>query len=131
MRCAQLQLINFWQDLSQDLARQRFYIPVTVLAQHQLPPTCDLREVEPTTAQAVVAQLVAHATQTMHSGLGVVHAIPGRASWELALVVAGGLRILQRIKATGFKSAQIRPKLTAFDWLAVAYEALRIKLRRP
>ena len=126
--CTALQLINFWQDLSQDLARQRFYVPVSVLAQHQLSPTCDLREVETTQAQAVVAQLVAHAKQTMHSGLGVVHAVPGRAGWELALVVAGGLRILQRIEASGFQSAHIRPKLTASDWMAVAYQALRIKL---
>lgn len=126
--CTALQLINFWQDLSQDLARHRFYIPVTVLAQHQLPPTCDLRDIAPTTAQAVVAQLVAHATHTMHSGIGVVHAVPGRAGWELAMVVAGGLRILHRIKASGFKSTHIRPKLTAGDWLAVAVKALCIKL---
>lgn len=128
--CTALQLINFWQDLSQDLARLRFYIPVSVLTQHQLPPTCDLREVAPKKAQVVVAQLVAHAKQTMQSGLGVVHAVPGRASWELALIAAGGLRILQRIEASGFNSAHIRPKLTATDWLAVAYKATGIKLNR-
>ena len=128
--CTALQLINFWQDLSQDLARQRYYIPVSVLTQYKLAPTCDLRDVPKPQAQAVVAQLVAHAADTMQQGIGVVHAVPGRAGWELALVVAGGLRILKRIEHSGFQSAHHRPKLGKRDWIAVAFDAVRTKLSR-
>jgi squalene synthase HpnC len=34
--CTALQLINFWQDLSQDLPRQRHYLPDADLARHGL-----------------------------------------------------------------------------------------------
>lgn len=126
--CTGLQLVNFWQDLSQDLDRQRFYIPATVLAQHQLPPTCDLRQIAKPKARAVVKQLVGHAKQTMNSGMNVVHAVPGRAGWELAMIVAGGLRILQLIERSGYDSAHTRIKLSRTDWFAVAWHAVRIKL---
>jgi hydroxysqualene synthase len=129
--CTALQLINFWQDLSQDLARGRYYIPVSVLAQHQLPPHCDLRNLPQAQSCAVVAGLVQHARALMAQGLPVIHAVPGLAGWELAGVVAGGLRVLHRIEHTGYKTAHIRPKLGRLDWLAVAWHAVRLKLSRP
>ena len=129
--CTALQLINFWQDLSQDLARGRYYIPVSVLAQHHLPPHCDLRALPQAQSCAVVASLVQHARALMAQGTPVIHAVPGLAGWELAGVVAGGLRVLHRIEHTGYKAAHIRPKLGKLDWLAVAWHAARLKLSRP
>ncbi|MDP4608005.1 MAG: squalene synthase HpnC [Burkholderiaceae bacterium] len=129
--CTALQLINFWQDLSQDLARGRYYIPVSVLAQHHLPPHCDLRALPQAQSCAVVASLVQHARALMAQGTPVIHAVPGLAGWELAGVVAGGLRVLHRIEHTGYRAAHIRPKLGKLDWLAVAWHAVRLKLSRP
>ena len=126
--CTALQLINFWQDLTQDLSRGRFYIPASVLAQHQLPPLTDVRHISPDQAAAVVGALVVHARGLMHQGVGIVHRVPGRAGWELAVVVTAGLRLLQRIENTGFQSARIRVKLNKWDALVVAYQAVRLKL---
>jgi phytoene/squalene synthetase len=44
-----------------------------------------------------------------------VHRVPGRAGWELRLVVQGGLRILDRIAALDYATLQRRPNLRARD----------------
>jgi len=72
--------------------------------------------------------LVAHARGVMKQGIGIVHRVPGRAGWELAVVVTGGLRLLQLIENSGFQSARVRIKLNKWDALVVAYQAVRLKL---
>ena len=49
----------------------------------------------------------------MRAGAPLVQQVPGRAGWELRLVVQGGLRILDRIEAIGFDSFRVRPRLGA------------------
>ena len=50
--------------------------------------------------------------------------IPGRAGWELRLVVQGGLRILDKIEALQFATWRVRPKLTAWDAVVMLWRAL-------
>ena len=45
----------------------------------------------------------------MVEGAPLVHRIPGRAGWELRLVVQGGLRVLDRMAAIGFDTLGTRP----------------------
>jgi hypothetical protein len=59
-----------------------------------------------------------------------VHAIPGRAGWELRLVVQGGLRILQRVEEQGFDTLQRRPTLHWHDALPLAWQALKMRPQR-
>ena len=123
--CSALQLINFWQDLSVDLPRQRYYLPADDCARH------NLRETDPNLAAhphtpALVADQVAWARALMHEGLPLPKRIKGRAGWELRLVVQGGLRVLDRIEAMHFNSAALRPKLGVRDWLVVGWRALRM-----
>jgi hypothetical protein len=65
----------------------------------------------------------------MMQGAPLVHAIPGRAGWELRLVVQGGLRILDKIEAMGFATLHRRPHLTALDAAPVSWRALRMTRR--
>jgi hypothetical protein len=50
--------------------------------------------------------------------------IGGQAGLELRLVMAGGVRILDKIAAQGYNSAQQRPSLTARDAPALLRLAL-------
>jgi hydroxysqualene synthase len=52
--------------------------------------------------------------------------VPGRAGWELRLVVQGGLRILDKIAARGFDSLVRRPRLNAWDGVVMLARALRM-----
>jgi hypothetical protein len=51
----------------------------------------------------------------MLEGAPLVHRVPGRAGWELRLVVQGGLRILDKIEALGHNTLQHRPTVGAID----------------
>jgi hydroxysqualene synthase len=97
--CSALQLINFWQDLSEDVPRGR----------HYLPENADLQE-EMAFAKALMLQ-----------GAPLVHRVPGRAGWELRLVVQGGLRILEKSQAMDTRLH--RPQIKATDLMLMAWRA--------
>jgi hypothetical protein len=62
----------------------------------------------------------------MEAGAPIVHRVPGRAGWELRLVVQGGLRVLDRIEAMGFNTFAARPTLRAADLPAMLWRSLRM-----
>jgi squalene synthase HpnC len=99
--CSALQLINFWQDLSEDIPRGRFYVP---------------QDLEKKWAPSLlVQQLCEHARELMMSGAPLVHQVPGRAGLELRGVVQGGLRVLEKVQKLGPEAFQKRPTLNAWD----------------
>jgi len=116
--CTALQLANFWQDLGVDTRRGRQYIPASDRARH----TDDSR--------AQVADMVAWTRELMRAGAPLVHAVPGRAGWELRLVVQGGLRILDKIEALGFDTMHTRPRLSALDAPLLLWRALWMRPAR-
>lgn len=60
----------------------------------------------------------------MQNGAALVHQVPGRAGWELRLVVQGGLRILDKIKALQFATLSTRPTLKWWDAPSMLWRAL-------
>ena len=98
--CSSLQLINFWQDLSEDLPRGRLYLP----------------------DGADLSAELAYARALMQQGTPLVHRVPGRAGWELRLVVQGGLRILDKIERTD--PWRERTTLVWHDWAIMLWRAL-------
>jgi len=127
--CSALQLANFWQDLSVDLPRGRCYVPHDDLARHGLGPA-DLRPGADTPAtRGLVRELVAWARALMLEGAPLVHRLPGRAGWELRLVVQGGLAILEKIDRMEHAALSNRPTLGARDAPRLLWRALA--MRRP
>jgi phytoene/squalene synthetase len=57
------------------------------------------------------------------SGRPLPRALPLRLAIELRAVMAGGLRILDRIDAVDGDIFRRRPQLRTRDWIAVAYRA--------
>ena len=98
--CTALQLINLWQDLSVDTPRARWYLPLN----------------------ADLTSEVAFARQLMMQGAALVHQVPGRAGWELRLVVQGGLRILDKIESTDTRLQ--RPRLHAMDIVTMLWRSI-------
>ena len=60
-----------------------------------------------------------------------MHRLPGRAGWELRLVVQGGLRILDKIEALGCDSFSQRPTIGKADAPLLAWRALRMRRQSP
>ncbi len=113
--CSALQLINFWQDLSRDIPRGRHYLSDADCARHGVTRT-QLLALQPTPPiLALIAEQMRWARDLMQQGAPLVHRVPGRAGWELRLVVQGGLRILDKIEALGCNTLQQRPTVGAAD----------------
>ena len=64
---------------------------------------------------ALVAEQLQIARATMLAGAGLAKRVPGRAGWELRLVVQGGLRILDKVDALHGHSLCQRPRIRAWD----------------
>lgn len=126
--CSALQLINFWQDLGVDLARQRHYLPEDLCRQFGVDPQrlLALPATEQAQAQALVAELCRQARALMLAGAPLVHRLPGRSGWELRLVVQGGLRILDRLAAGQHRPWRQRPKLSGLDLPRLLWRAWRM-----
>lgn len=122
--CTALQLINLWQDLSVDLPRGRVYLPLEDCRRHGIAPE-QLQTRDDDAARALVADLVRWSAGLMARGVELPRRVPGRAGWELRLVMQGGWRVLQRIARLGFRSYLHRPTLSIADLPLLLARALR------
>ena len=62
----------------------------------------------------------------MQNGARLAKNVPGRAGWELRLVVQGGLRILDKIESLKFTTLVTRPKISIWDMPVMLLRALRM-----
>ncbi len=122
--CTALQLINFWQDLSQDLPRGRFYLSDECCTAHGVSRSTLVALESTSNTIHLIAEKHHQCWTMMQNGAQIVHHIPGRAGWELRLVVQGGLAILRKIEAHGFNTLTHRPKLRPLDAPAMLWRAL-------
>lgn len=125
--CSALQLINFWQDFSRDGPRGRLYVPQSDLDAHGVSADDILACRDSPAARALIQALCHWARALMQQGAPLALRLPGRAGWELRLVVQGGLAILAKIEGMHFASLLNRPRLTAWDAPALVWRALRMQ----
>jgi len=122
--CTALQLINFWQDLGQDIARGRIYLPADAWARHGVDEAQLLALRHNPNTINLIAGHAHQASAMMLKGSKLVRKLPGRGGWELRLVVQGGLRILDKIEALNFDTLRQRPKLGPWDVAVMSWRAL-------
>lgn len=128
--CSSLQLINFCQDVAIDLAKGRVYLPRDSLVRfgyaspESLPVVCDQR------FRALMSFETARARAMLVAGAPLALRLPGRIGWELSLVVQGGLRILEKIKDSGYDVFEKRPVLSRSDWCLMLWRAVGTRLTR-
>jgi hydroxysqualene synthase len=130
--CTALQLINFWQDLSKDVPRQRFYLPRDLMA------TCKVsrKQVIAYKDKSNTMELIAACADIAKASMAKGYALPARiqlqqggfsgwrAALELRCVIQGGLRILNKIKALNYRTLDERPKLGKWDMVVVLWRAM-------
>ncbi len=129
--CSALQLINHWQDVAIDAAKGangRIYLPQDDMARFgvsdgdllqrraDLPPDAGLT--------ALLRFQVERARALMLSGASLGWDLPGRLGLEIRAIVAGGLRILDKIEAVDYDVFNRRPVLRPLDWPPILWSAL-------
>jgi hydroxysqualene synthase len=124
--CSALQLINFWQDLSVDGPRGRCYVPHADALNHRVAPQELAGAADSRRSRVLVAALCAWARALMLQGAPLALRVPGRAGWELRLVVQGGLRILEKIALMDHGALSHRPTLQATDLPLLLWRAWRM-----
>jgi squalene synthase HpnC len=124
--CTALQLINFWQDVAIDWAKDRIYLPLDDLERFRVTPEQIARAECDDRWRALMRFEVERARALMLDGAALPRRLPGRIGLELRLVVQGGLRILEAIERADYDVFRHRPQLRWPDWLAIIWRALRM-----
>jgi len=131
--CSALQLINHWQDVGIDAAKGakgRIYLPQEDLARFGVGDNDILHSADtPGTParngfRALMQFQVERARALMLSGAPLGWDLPGRIGLEIRAIVAGGLRILDKIEAVDYDVFNRRPMLQAFDWPLILWHSL-------
>jgi squalene synthase HpnC len=124
--CTALQLINFWQDVSRDVPRARWYTTVQAMELFGVHDDDLQADSHSDNATQLIAAYAHSARASMLQGASLACRIPGRAGWELRLVVQGGLRILDKIETLNFATWRTRPKLRLTDYGVMLWRAWRM-----
>ena len=129
--CTGLQLTNFWQDIAVDWRKDRVYLPQEDLDRFGVPLTQIAAGRSDDRWRALLAFETARARALLVSGRPLTRALPWRLGLELSAVIAGGVRILDRIDGVRGDVFAHRPQLAARDWCVVAFHALLPSRVRP
>ena len=129
--CTALQLANFWQDLSIDRPRGRHYLPESDCRRHGVVIEGGSLEPHGASAHALLGDVIQWARGLMLNGAPLVHTLPGRAGWELRLVVQGGLRILEKLETPDRSPLLHRPTAGWADAPLLLWRALWMRGHRP
>jgi len=117
--CSALQLINFLQDLAIDWRRNRLYLPLDALRAAGLDERAVAQAVAESRVSPALAALIADQTRQARAllvqGAALVPLVPRRLGWELRAIIAGGLRITERLHDGGYDPVAARPKLSWRD----------------
>lgn len=124
--CTALQLINFWQDLSEDIPRGRHYLTDADCQQWGVSRPALAAQLVTPAIQKLIASNVDWARDLMQKGSPLVHRLSGRIGWELRLVVQGGLCILDKVAAQNGASLHTRHTVRKSDAPRILWRALRM-----
>jgi phytoene synthase len=121
--CSALQLINHWQDVAIDWKKPRIYLPQEDLAQFGVTETQIACRYCDDSWRALMAFEVDRARALMLAGAPLGRDLPGRIGLEIRAIVAGGLRILDKIEAVNYDIFRRRPVLEKPDWARILWRA--------
>ena len=115
--CSSLQLINFWQDVAKDWAIGRIYLPLDEMAQFGVPETQIAQQICDENWRKLMQFQIARARALMLQGAPLGSILTGRIGLEMRMIIAGGLRILDKIESADYDVFRRRPVLRPFDWV--------------
>jgi squalene synthase HpnC len=122
--CTALQLINFLQDMTQDIdEHNRIYLPQDEMQRYGISES-HLRDRISDAAMQQLIQLQIQRTSALRlAGAPLGNQLPGRIGLELRLIVQGGMRILQKLHHNDCDVFR-RPRLRKADYFVMFWHAV-------
>ncbi len=114
--CTALQLINFWQDVAKDYAIGRIYLPQDDMKRFGVSED-QIGKGKTDEAWRILMKFEVDRTRDlMLQGAPLGSILHGRIGLEMRMIIAGGLRILDKLKSADYDVFSHRPVLRPFDW---------------
>ncbi len=124
--CSALQLINFYQDLSQDYAElQRIYIPEEDMQKFAVTEQHFTDKISDNKMQQLMQFEYGRAENLIRAGGWLGKRLKGRAGFEIRLIIAAGSRVLHKLKQQD--DVFSRPRLKVTDYIWIVWKAVRKK----
>lgn len=125
--CSSLQLINFLQDISQDIEESdRIYIPQDEMEQCGVSEDDIRNKVTNPASRKLIEFQIRRALKLMQAGAPLGKVLKGRMGLELRMTIMGGSRILYRLNEQ-HDDVFSRPRLSKWDIGWVIWKAIRAK----
>ncbi|MFD6801497.1 squalene synthase HpnC [Streptomyces cyaneofuscatus] len=123
--CTALQIVEHLQDVAEDLARDRIYLPAEDMDRFRVTEADLARPSAGASVRALIAYESERASELLRDGIPLVGSVDGRLRLLLAGFVGGGRSALTAISAAGFDVLPGPPKPTKPSMLREAAVVLR------
>lgn len=112
--CSALQLINFYQDITQDYSENgRIYLPADEMALAGIDENYIANQLNDAAMQNFMSQQYQRTEKMLCSGMPLCNKLGLRMNLEIRATIQGGLRVLERLKNSN--NAFSRPRLGYYD----------------
>ncbi|WP_430477596.1 squalene synthase HpnC [Streptomyces sp. P11-1] len=123
--CTALQIVEHLQDVAEDLARDRIYLPAEDMDRFRVTEADLARPTAGASVRALIAYESERASGLLNEGTPLVGSVDGRLKFLLAGFVGGGRSALTAISAAGFDVLPGPPKPTKPSMLREVAVVLR------
>jgi len=122
--CSALQLANFWQDVREDFARGRVYLPQDDMCQFGVSDATIAAGIATPEFRALLQHEVNYAGTLFLQGLPLIGTVNRDLALDLDLFSRGGLEILRAVERRNYDVLTARPAISKRTKLFLALRAL-------
>ena len=126
--CSALQLANFWQDVREDFARGRIYLPQRDMEFFHVSDRTIAEGIATPEFRGLLRTEVEFAREMFEEGLPLIGMVNRDLALDLDLFSRGGLEILRAIERTDFDVLSGRPAISKATKAGLALRAVTAKL---
>lgn len=122
--CSALQLANFYQDVSADLAKGRIYIPLAEMEEYGYSEYEFSGRSFNASFRRLMAFQVQRASEMFRAGRPLVPNLAGRLKYEIKWTIGGGEKILEKITKIDYNVFKERPVLNKSDFIGILIKSI-------
>jgi squalene synthase HpnC len=123
--CTALQLTNFYQDISQDIEKDRIYLPLDELDEFNVSIQNLFMKISDDNFKQLMKYQIERNFRIYEEGKSLINFLPDKLKMQIRWTIGGGIKILDKIKQIDYNVLKFRPKLSKFDAAIILLKNLR------